>query len=111
MSRLSSSFCILFLTIQLSHFVLPAPTGNMPLTASDGLVTFRMSIDREFEQLLPELELKLLQAQHREEDLEVLRMQLLQLNLLKLLVGLDCFILLCLCYYAREEKYRPVETV
>ncbi|XP_039491685.1 uncharacterized protein LOC120451796 [Drosophila santomea] len=111
MSQLSNSFCILFLTIQLSDFVLPAPTPIIPSDSSDGLVTFRMSIDREFDQLLPELELKLLQAQQQEENLEVVRMQLLQMNLLKLLIGLDCFILLCLWYYAREEKYNPVQKV
>ncbi|EDW98501.1 uncharacterized protein LOC6538262 [Drosophila yakuba] len=111
MSQLSNSFCILFLTIQLSDFVLPAPTAVIPSDSSDGLVTFRMSIDREFDQLLPELELKLLQAQQQEDNLEVVRMQLLQMNLLKLLIGLDCFILLCLWYYAREEKYHPVQKV
>jgi len=44
-------------------------------------------------------------------DFEVVRMQLLQMNLLKLLVALDCFILLCIWYYAREEKYYPVQNV
>lgn len=44
-------------------------------------------------------------------DFEVMRMQLLQMNLLKLLVALDCFILLCIWYYAREEKYYPVQNV
>nr|NP_001247337.1 uncharacterized protein Dmel_CG43139, isoform A [Drosophila melanogaster]NP_001247338.1 uncharacterized protein Dmel_CG43139, isoform B [Drosophila melanogaster]AFH06654.1 uncharacterized protein Dmel_CG43139, isoform A [Drosophila melanogaster]AFH06655.1 uncharacterized protein Dmel_CG43139, isoform B [Drosophila melanogaster] len=111
MSRHSNWFCILFLAIQYPDFVLPAPAGNVPLDASDGLVTFRMTIDREFDQLQPELQLRWLQAQRQEDDFEVMRMQLLQMNLLKLLVALDCFILLCIWYYAREEKYYPVQNV
>lgn len=67
MSRHSNWFCILFLAIQYPDFVLPAPAGNVPLDASDGLVTFRMTIDREFDQLQPELQLRWLQAQRQED--------------------------------------------
>ncbi|XP_032578586.1 uncharacterized protein LOC116801679 [Drosophila sechellia] len=111
MSPLSNCLCILFLTIQYPDFALPAPAGNIPLDASAGLVTFWMTIDKEFDQLLPELQLRLLQAQQQEDDFEVVRMQLLQMNFLKLLIALDCLILLCIWYYATEAKYNPVQNV
>ncbi|XP_017082825.1 uncharacterized protein LOC108115767 [Drosophila eugracilis] len=111
MSWLSISFWILFLTIQWVDFVQAAPAGSSPLDVSDHLVSFDFTFDRPSDLLLPELELQLLQAQKEQDDMEVLRMQLMQLNLLKLLIGLDCFILICIYFYAREEKYRPVQVV
>ncbi|XP_017009043.2 uncharacterized protein [Drosophila takahashii] len=112
MSRFSNSFCILFLTIQWLDFCLPAAIGNNPLDITDQLVNFRVTLDQESNYLLPELELQLLQAQQQEDDLRVVRMQLMQLNLLKLLIALDCFILLCIYLYAREgKKYHPVQNV
>ncbi|XP_017041620.1 uncharacterized protein LOC108088382 isoform X2 [Drosophila ficusphila] len=110
MSRLSNSLSILFLAIQCLAFGSPAPTGN-PGDISDRLVTFEMTIDRHSDLLLPELELLLLQAEQKQDDLEVVRMQLLQLNLMKLLIALDCFILLCIYFYAKEDKYHQVQAV
>ncbi|KAI8044324.1 uncharacterized protein LOC128255405 [Drosophila gunungcola] len=110
MSGLSNSLSILFLTIQWLGLVLPAPTVNHK-DASDRLVSYDIQIDRQSDVLLPELEIQLLQAQRQQDDLEVLRMQLMQLNLLKLLIALDCFILLCIYFYAREEKYHQVQLI
>ncbi|KAH8242784.1 hypothetical protein KR032_002160 [Drosophila birchii] len=92
MLQLSRLLSILFLTIQWLGFVQPAPC--------DGSLHFALTLDRPFD--LPELQYRLLQAQQEQDDLEVIRMQLMQLNLLKLLIALDVFILICVYFYGRE---------
>ncbi|XP_016974801.1 uncharacterized protein LOC108041391 isoform X2 [Drosophila rhopaloa] len=109
MSQLSNCLFILFLTIQWLGFVLPAPTVSQE-DISQRLGVYEMEIGRE-DDLLPELEIQLLRAQMDQDGLEVLRMQLMQLNLLKLLIALDCFILLCIFFYAREQRFRLVQVM
>ncbi|XP_065722067.2 uncharacterized protein [Drosophila suzukii] len=112
MSRFSNTFIILFLTIHMLDFVLPAPIGiNLMETPNDHLVSFEMVVDRQSDFILPDLELQLLKTQQQQDDVEVLRMQLMQLNLLKLLIALDLLILISIYFCAREKKYKPVQTV
>ncbi|KAH8288756.1 hypothetical protein KR054_009285 [Drosophila jambulina] len=95
---LSRSPSILFLTIQVLGFVQPAPL--------DGSLHFALTLDRPSD--LPELQYRLLQAQQEQDDLEVVRMQFMQLNLLKLLIVLDIFILICVYFYGREVGNQKV---
>ncbi|KAH8382608.1 hypothetical protein KR009_004371 [Drosophila setifemur] len=104
MHRNRGSLTVLLVTLQWVGYSLAAPL-------TDPLVRFDLTFDRQGDRLLPELELRLLQEQRQQDDMEVLRMQLLQMNLLKLLVGLDLFILICIYYYGREEKYYRVQAV
>ncbi|KAH8251953.1 hypothetical protein KR038_011927 [Drosophila bunnanda] len=87
-----------FLTIQVLGFVQPAP--------SEGQLQFVLTLDKPSD--LPELQYRLLQAQQEQDDLEVVRMQLMQLNLLKLLIVLDVFILICVYFYGREVRNQQV---
>ncbi|XP_020799841.1 uncharacterized protein LOC110177448 [Drosophila serrata] len=98
---LSRSLSILFLTIQFLDFVHPAP--------SEGNLQFVLTLDRPSD--LPELQYRLLQAQQEQDDLEVIRMQLMQLNLLKLLIVLDVFILICVYFSGREVRNQKVITL
>ncbi|KAH8361789.1 hypothetical protein KR200_010549 [Drosophila serrata] len=98
---LSRSLSILFLTIQFLDFVQPAP--------SEGNLQFVLTVDRPSD--LPELQYRLLQAQQEQDDLEVIRMQLMQLNLLKLLIVLDVFILICVYFSGREVRNQKVTTL
>ncbi|XP_017034982.1 uncharacterized protein [Drosophila kikkawai] len=94
MLLLSRSLFILFLSILWLGFVQPAPY--------EGSVKFALSLDRPSD--LPELQYRLLQAQQEQDDLEVIRMQLMQLNLLKLLIALDVFILICVYFYGENRE-------
>ncbi|XP_037730556.1 uncharacterized protein LOC119560915 isoform X2 [Drosophila subpulchrella] len=112
MSRFSNTFIILFLTIQLLDLVLPAPNGiNLIDNPDNQLVSFEMEVGRQSDLLLPKLELQLLNTQQQQDGVEVLRMQLMQLNLLKLLIALDLLILISIYFCAREKKYNSVQAV
>ncbi|XP_050745082.1 uncharacterized protein LOC108024394 isoform X2 [Drosophila biarmipes] len=112
MSWFSNSLCIVLLTILMLDFVRPAPIGvNLIDTPDEHLVSFEVDVDRQSDLMLPKLELQLVKTHQQEDDIEVLRMQLLQLNLLKLLIALDLLILICIYFYAREKKYSPVQAV
>ncbi|KAH8306442.1 hypothetical protein KR018_011525 [Drosophila ironensis] len=107
---------LLLVAVQCLAFVLAAPTGDPDYThvddPSDGYVSFDFVLDNRQSVHLPaELQLKLLQEQRDQEDLEIVRMQFMQLNLLKLLIGLDIFIILCLYFYAREERTYRMQAV
>ncbi|BFF92562.1 uncharacterized protein DMAD_10595 [Drosophila madeirensis] len=76
---------------------------------SDRYVTFDFVF--ESNDLPQELDLQLLQKLQSQNGLDVVRMQLLQLNLMKLLVVLDIFILLCVYFYARDSSHHHIQIV
>ncbi|XP_034660982.1 uncharacterized protein LOC117896645 [Drosophila subobscura] len=100
-----SAFLVMFFAVE---NVLSAPIGT-PLDMSDRYVTFDLVF--ESNDLPLELDLQLLQKLQSQNGLDVVRMQLLQLNLMKLLVVLDIFILLCVFFYARDSSHHQIQIV
>ncbi|XP_032305698.1 uncharacterized protein LOC6501480 [Drosophila ananassae] len=102
MSPNRCSLSLFFISIQLLGFVPAAPSDN---SIDNPDASFDIMMDQS-DYLPAELQLKLLQVEREQEDLEMVRMQLMQLNLLKLLIVLDILIVLCLYFYiclAREN--------
>ncbi|XP_017140189.1 uncharacterized protein LOC108154431 isoform X2 [Drosophila miranda] len=93
--RCLSAFLVVFHAVE---FVRSAPIVT-PVDLSARYITFDLAIGSMADDLPPELEMKLLQDLLRQR-MDLIRMQLLQLNLMKLLVVLDIFIWLCVYFYA-----------
>ncbi|XP_022214725.2 uncharacterized protein LOC111069130 [Drosophila obscura] len=102
-----SAFLLMF---HAAEIVLSAPVGT-PLDLSDRYVTFDLEFDRQSDDLPQELDLQLLQELHSQNGLDVVRMQLLQLNLMKLLVVLDVLILICVYFYATKSSQHQISIV
>ncbi|XP_002137274.2 uncharacterized protein [Drosophila pseudoobscura] len=94
--RCLSAFLVVFHAVE---FVRSAPIVS-PVDLSARYVTFDLAIGSKADDLPPELEMKLLQDLLQQSGMDLIRMQLLQLNLMKLLVVLDIFIWVCVYFYA-----------